>query len=184
MERELLLLGVLRQGEMHGYQLHDFIETNLAFCTDLKKATAYVLLDKMQAQGWIQVKETREGHRPLRHVYSLTPEGEQAFEHMLQENLATFHGAKTSSDIGLAFVDALPPDVSHRLLQQRRDAMAAQLAEFERVPQHAGSYQLLIDHQIHYLRSELAWLTQVLERTSRPSAKRSSKTPSKLSSKP
>ena len=50
MERELLLLGVLRQGEMHGYQLHDFIERSLAFCTDLKKPTAYFLLDKMGSQ--------------------------------------------------------------------------------------------------------------------------------------
>ncbi len=164
MERELLLLGLLRQGEMHGYQLHDFIETNLAFCTDLKKATAYVLLDKMQAKGWVQVKETREGNRPQRRVYSLTPEGEKAFEQMLHENLATFDAAKTGSDIGLAFVDALPPEAAQRLLQQRRDVIAAQLAAFEHVPQHAGSYQLLIDHQINYLRSELAWLTQVIER--------------------
>ena len=167
MERELLLLGLLRQGEMYGYKLHDFIETNLAFCTDLKKATAYVLLDKMQANGWVQVKETREGNRPQRRIYSPTPEGERAFEQMLRDNLATFNAAKTASDIGLAFVDALPPDVSQDLLQQRRDVIAAQLAEFEHVPQHAGSYQLLIDHQINYLRSELAWLTQVIERAAK-----------------
>jgi DNA-binding PadR family transcriptional regulator len=164
MERELLLLGLLRQGEMHGYQLHDFIERNLAFCTDLKKATAYVLLDKMLADGWVQAKEAREGNRPQRRVYSLTPEGEKAFDQMLRDNLATFSAAKTGSDIGLAFVDALPSGEALQRLEQRRDAIAEQLAEFERAPQHAGSYQLLIDHQINYLRSELAWLTQVIER--------------------
>ncbi len=164
MERELLLLGLLRQGAMHGYQLHDFIERNLAFCTDLKKATAYVLLDKMQASGWVTVKEAREGNRPQKRIYSLTPAGEEAFQRLLRENLGAFVAAKTGSDIGLAFMDALPKVEALRLLDQRRAALAAQLAEFEAVPQHQGSYQLLIDHQLHYLRCELRWLDDMLAR--------------------
>jgi hypothetical protein len=32
------------------------------------------------------------------------------------------------------------------------------------VPQHQGSYQLLIDHQLHYLRCELQWLDEVIAR--------------------
>lgn len=164
MERELLLLGLLRQGAMHGYQLHDFIERNLAFCTDLKKPTAYVLLDKMQAKGWIVVQEAREGNRPYKRVYSLTPAGEEAFQRLLRENLGDFVAAKTGSDIGLAFVDALSKAEALRLLDRRRAALAEQLAEFEAVPEHQGSYQLLIDHQLHYLRSELQWLDEVIAR--------------------
>lgn len=164
MERELLLLGVLRQGEMHGYQLHDFIEKNMAFCTDLKKPTAYFLLDKMQESGWVSVKEAREGNRPQKRIYKLTAQGEAAFQEMLRENLADFSAAKTGSDIGLAFIDALPADQAQQLLQQRRDAVAEQVAQFEQVPAHAGSRQLLIDHQLHYLRSELEWLNLVIRR--------------------
>lgn len=164
MERELLLLGVLRQGEMHGYQLHDFIERSLAFCSDLKKPTAYFLLDKMAANGWVSVKEAREGNRPQRRVYSLTPAGEAAFDRLLRANLADFTAAKTSSDIGLAFVDALPPDEAVRLLERRRAALAEQLAEIEDAPAHAAGPQLLIDHQHSYLRNELAWLATAIER--------------------
>jgi len=43
-ERELLLLGLLRKREMHGYQLSEFLETHLAIFFDIKKATAYNLL--------------------------------------------------------------------------------------------------------------------------------------------
>jgi DNA-binding PadR family transcriptional regulator len=164
MERELLLLGVLRQGEMHGYQLHDFIERSLAFCTDLKKPTAYFLLDKMAASGWVSVKEAREGNRPQRRVYRMTEEGEAVFQRLLRENLADFTAAKTSSDIGLAFVDALPKHESLRLLEQRRDTLARQLSETEEAPLHAGGPQLLIEHQLSYLRNELAWLTSAIER--------------------
>jgi len=164
MERELLLLGVLRQGEMHGYQLHDFIERNLAFCTDLKKPTAYMLLDKLQAQGWITMREERDGNRPYRRVYSLTLEGEATFQRLLRENLAAFDSAKTGSDVGLAFIDALPRTQALAQLQTRRGKIAAQVEAFGHVPEHAGSYQLLIDHQLAYLRSELAWLDNVIVR--------------------
>ena len=35
MERELLLLGFLRRENMHGYKLNEFIERDMAACTDL-----------------------------------------------------------------------------------------------------------------------------------------------------
>jgi len=164
MERELLLLGVLRHGEMHGYQLHDFIEKNMAFCTDLKKPTAYFLLEKMQENGWVAVKEAREGNRPQKRIYRLTAKGEAAFQELLRDNLSHFSSARTGSDVGLAFIDVLPADQAQEFLLQRRNAVAGQLAEFERAPEHAGSYQLLIDHQLHYLRSELEWLNLVIRR--------------------
>lgn len=164
MERELLLLGVLRHGEMHGYQLHDFIEKNMAFCTDLKKPTAYFLLDRMQESGWVSVKEAREGNRPQKRIYKLTTKGETAFQEMLRENLSDFSAAKTGSDIGLAFIDTMPAEEAQQLLLRRRDAVTEQVVQFEQAPAHAGSYQLLIDHQLHYLRSELEWLNLVIRR--------------------
>jgi DNA-binding PadR family transcriptional regulator len=61
MERKLLLLGILRQQEMHGYQLFDFIEQGLSTCTNLTKPTAYYLLKQMAEEGWIVVEHSQEG---------------------------------------------------------------------------------------------------------------------------
>ena len=110
MERELLLLGLLRGHEMHGYQLMEFIDTQMASCVDLKKPTAYFLLDKMTAAGWIHFEQNQEGNRPPRRVYGITTEGEKAFQRLLRENLAAYEPARFISDIGLAFVDALPAE--------------------------------------------------------------------------
>jgi len=162
MEREMLLLGLLRHGKMHGYQLNDYFERTLAFCADLKKATAYFLLDKMQGRGWVAVTETREGHRPPRKVYALTPLGEAEFQRLLRENLADFASARSPADVGLAFVDALDGDEAYALLLKRRGLLAAELDEFKAAPRHGGSFQLLIDHQINYLESELRWLDETL----------------------
>ncbi|MBL8155487.1 MAG: helix-turn-helix transcriptional regulator, partial [Anaerolineae bacterium] len=64
MDRELLLLGLLRREDMHGYQLHEFINQNMASCIDLKKPTAYYLLDRMAESGWISASAVQEGSRP------------------------------------------------------------------------------------------------------------------------
>ena len=52
-ERTLLLLGMLRIESQHGYQLNEFIEHNLGRVTDMKKPTAYALLDRLEQSGAI-----------------------------------------------------------------------------------------------------------------------------------
>jgi len=152
----------LRQHAMHGYELHSFIENAMSTCVDLKKPTAYLLLDQMTAAGWIRVTEQRSGNRPPRKVYSLTATGEAEFQRLLRTNLATVVEVKFGGDVGLAFVDALPPAEAIDLLTQRQQALAGQLQVARQAPPHAGSLQFLIDHQVHYLTSELTWVDKVI----------------------
>ena len=162
MDRKLLLLGLLRQQEMHGYQLYEFIDRDLASCTDLKKPTAYYLLDKMAAEGWIAEEQERHGNRPPRKVYRLTPQGEAAYQRLLRQNLSSYRAANFPGDIGLAFMDTLPPEEARQLLVKRRASLAQALAEAESVPPHQGSLQLVIDHHTRHLRAEVEWLSQVI----------------------
>lgn len=170
MERELLLLGLLRQADMHGYQLMEFIERDLSTCTDLKKATAYALLEKMAGQGWISEQEVRDGKRPPRRVYSITPDGEAQFQHLLRINLSTYEPAKFSEDIGLAFADALPPAEVLTLLDQRRTHLVAELDAARTIPEHSGTFQFVVQHRLAHLECERAWLEQVRARFAGPLA--------------
>jgi DNA-binding PadR family transcriptional regulator len=162
LERELLLLGLLRHQGMHGYQLLEFIDTQMSSCVDLKKPTAYYLLDKMAAAGWIGYEQEQQGNRPPRRVYHITPEGEVAFQRLLRENLAGYPPVHFAGDVGLAFVDALPPQAAVSLLEQRRQEAQARLDAAKAAPVHPGGAQLLIDHQIHHLTAELVWLERVI----------------------
>ncbi|MCU0512640.1 MAG: helix-turn-helix transcriptional regulator [Anaerolineae bacterium] len=163
MERELLLLGLLRREDMHGYQLHEFIERNMTSCTDLKKPTAYHLLEKMTERGWLQPSPAQAGNRPARRVYRITPAGEAAFQALLRENVATHYPAYFTGNIGLAYLDALPAPEALARLRERHTSLAAELARLTAVPPHAGSLQWLIDHQRHHLRAELDWLETLIQ---------------------
>lgn len=162
MDDKLLLLGLLRSQQMHGYQLYEFIGGALSACTDLKKPTAYYLLNKMAQDGWIEERSEQEGNRPPRKVYRPTGTGEAAFQRLLRENLAAYAAPSFPSDMGLAFLDGLSAAEARSLLEQRRATLAARLEAVEQAPLHQGALQLLIDHQRWFLTSELAWLDQVL----------------------
>ncbi len=163
-DRALLLLGLLRQEHRHGYQLHEFVEANMALCTDLKRATAYLLLDRMAAKGWVTFETTQEGNRPPRRVYRLTPAGEQAFQAMLAAGLTSHTLTRLAGDVALAFLDALPPDQAASLLRQRREAMRAARETLLATPPHRGSLQLVIEHQLRHLAAELEWLDELIQR--------------------
>ena len=123
MERELLLLGFLRREQAHGYRLNEFIERDMAACTDIKKPTAYFLLDKMAKQGWITMRETREGNRPPRRVYRVTAKGEAQYQKLLRENLGSFIAAKFPGDVGLAYADDLEAAGSAVLVSRAADGV-------------------------------------------------------------
>lgn len=163
MEKKLLLLGLLRRQEMHGYQLNEFIDHNLALCTDLKKPTAYYLLDQMARDGWISAETEQEGNRPPRKVYRLTEKGETAFQRLLRENLSAYTPTSFSDDIGLGFLDGLPATESRLLIEKKKAQAAARLDEIKSIQAHGGSLNLIFSHQIHHLQSELEWLESVLK---------------------
>ena len=164
MERELLLLGLLRRADMHGYQLHEFINQNMASCIDLKKPTAYFLLEKMAEKDWITQTEIQEGNRPPSRVYQVKAEGERVFQRLLRENLGQHQAARFTGDIGLTFLDALPPIEARDLLRVRRAALAEELETVRAIPVHSGSSQLVIEHRARHLQTELDWLDEVIGR--------------------
>lgn len=158
MVRELLLLGLLRQEERHGYQLHEFIESYMQTCVDLKKSTAYYLLEKLEREGLVVSSKEQVGNRPVRQVYQLTPAGEAKFQALLRENVARYFPTRFPGNVGLTFLEALPADEGLALLRQRRERMAEALSQARDAPPHDGSLQIIVEHQIHHLTTQLAWL--------------------------
>jgi len=170
MDRRLILLGVLRQQEMHGYQLLEFINNTLTTCTDIKKPTAYYLLKKMHEEGLISQEIVQAGNRPPRQVYTLTPKGEEEFQRLLRENLSRHETVYFSDDIGLAFSDALEPSDVIALLQKRKKQLEDVLEKVKKVTRHKGGLQLVIEHQVYFLESELNWTDQIIRRLSEKEA--------------
>lgn len=162
MEKKLLILGVLRSQEMHGYQLSEHLDHNVGIAIALKKSNAYKLLNKMEEDGWVIYHEEREGNRPPRRVYAITPEGETAFQHMLRQSLAAYPSPEFPAVIALDHLDALPPDEAVSLLGQRREKVQERFDEIDVVPADVRSLHLGIEYVHRYYSAELEWLDEVI----------------------
>lgn len=163
MERKLLVLGLLMNAEMHGYQIHEMIEVHLGSGIQLKKSLIYKLLAAMAEDGWLTYTEEQEGNRPTRRVYSITPQGTAVFNQLLLESLADYKPADFLGHIAIGYLDMLPPAQALPLLAQRREKIEHLLQASQDLGSHPGSQQLIIDHQLHHLKSELAWLDSVID---------------------
>ena len=162
MERQLLLLGLLLDANMHGYQLNEHIEHTLGFYTNLKKPTMYFTLEKLEKQGYVEQDIERDGNRPERRVYSLTDEGRTHFFNLLRQHLENFSRTYFTDDIAITFMDKLPVDEAHALLTEKRAKTQSTLDELQSHPQHGGSFDFVLSHNIAHLQAEVRWLDDVL----------------------
>lgn len=160
--RALLLLGLLRRQEMHGYQLNEFLLDELAACASIKKPTAYYLLRKLAEQGWVSETGEQEGNRPPRRVYRITPQGEAAFMRLLRELLPHYEPTYFDHDLPLAYLHELPAQEAKSLLSRRRERILAAQKALQAVPSHQGSVQWLIEHQRRHIELELRLLDEIL----------------------
>jgi DNA-binding PadR family transcriptional regulator len=162
MERKLLLLGLLRKQEMHGYQINELIDAHLGTSIQLKKPTVYKLLGIMVDDGWIKYREEQEGNYPTRRVYTITPEGEEAFQLMLRQNLADYRPVSFLGSIGIVYLDTLPAEEAAALLHQRRVEVESFRQKIAADEQHQGGFQLMLSYHLSHLKAELEWLDEVI----------------------
>lgn len=165
-QRALLLLGLLKTQHSHGYQLHEFIERNLSRVADLKKPTAYAALDRLCAEGLVDVQQEQHGNRPPRKVYSITEAGSARFLALLRESLRAVDDLRGARDVALSFLDELPLAEAIAALEERLVTRRAELATLEEhAPRHLGlGVSLAVDHVVALTRADVAWLEGALER--------------------
>jgi DNA-binding PadR family transcriptional regulator len=163
MERKLLLLGLLRSQEMHGYQINEVIDAHLGTSIELKKPTVYKLLGAMVNDGWINFHEEREGNYPTRRVYRITPEGEEAFQQLLRQSLADYKPISYLGNVGIMYLDTLPVEEAAALLQQRREKVANLAQAIQEDEQHQGGFQLMLSFHIGQLNAEMQLLDELID---------------------
>jgi len=163
MNRQLLLLGVLLDGKMHGYKLNEYVEHTMGLYTDLKKPTCYYVLEKLEKDGYVQQKTEREGKRPERRVYQITDEGRTYFLGLLRQHLSDYKRTYYGDDIGIAFMDQLSKGEVRQLLAQKQEKTLALLQQFREVPDHGGNWRYLMEHNIAHLEADIAWLNSIID---------------------
>ena len=167
--RTLMVLGLLKSGARHGYELHRIVVAHGTLYADFKKPTLYHLLHRLAMQGAVQVRSEggARGPRGERLVFALTRKGETEFLKLLRQALSSYDTAQTLFEVAAAFVMLLPPSEGQALLKKRRDVVrerrAGMHAEFRSraaQPPSPGlaARQLATDHAVSLIEAEIGWM--------------------------
>lgn len=163
---EHALLGFLRAGPLHGYELHRRLAdpAGLGQVWRLKQAHLYALLARLEAEGYVLSRREPQAARPARKVFRLTPLGRRAYRRWLQSPVA--HGR----ELRLEFLAKLfcaqqeGPEAAARLIARQREALQGWLATLRarasRLPEPPAFPWLVEQFRLGQVQAMLAWLDQ------------------------
>lgn len=77
MSTRLVILGLLRDQHLHGYEIKQIIEEHMGDWTSIAFGSIYFALGKLSEEGLIEkVATEKEGNRPSRSIYQITEGGQ------------------------------------------------------------------------------------------------------------
>ena len=168
----LVLLGLLRERPLYGYEIKQLIEEQMSDWTSIAFGSIYFALDKLEEEKFVEkVEVEQEGKRPSRSVYRITPAGRKEFHRLLRENWQQFDRSYFPIDICLFFLDSLPMDEVISYLQNRKETLQTALEYV----QHHRSEELalpdvpplaanIFDHTIVHVQAELEWVSGLIRK--------------------
>ncbi|GIO85940.1 hypothetical protein J25TS5_28720 [Paenibacillus faecis] len=141
----LIILALLRERPMHGYEIQQMIQTSrVDTWANLLSGSIYYALNKMEQEGLIRTEaEERTGAR-LRKIYAITETGEAMFQRMVRESLTiTPHSVKSDFSLALSWVTTVPKEESIPLLRQNLQQLEETLEMWRVGREVKGAYGVL-----------------------------------------
>lgn len=164
---QLYILGFLkRHGAQHGYALKNLLSEHASDFARIKMSNIYYHFDKMREKGLVDVTLEKEGRRPDRQVYSITPEGEAAFSKMMLDTLDLPFEFESLIDGPLFFCEYADRKALEKSLLNRCRYLETAIRHIERhkketlahIPELFLPYaELLFEHHAVHYAAELSW---------------------------
>jgi DNA-binding PadR family transcriptional regulator len=123
------VLGLLAEGPRHPYDIaFTMQQRHMDEHIKLSLGTLYHVVEQLQRLGWIRPTETaRQGRRPERTTYEITPEGHEHLVDRVQQLVAEPTREYSAFEAGLAFLHQLPRDEAVADLRKRAEALGEQI---------------------------------------------------------
>jgi DNA-binding PadR family transcriptional regulator len=172
----LAVLSYLSRGPMHPYELGRTLrEHGDARSIKFNHGSLYMVFGQLARAGLISARETiRDGQRPERTVYGITPTGRQELRDWLRELVEQPQHEYPRFVAALSLIAALPPDEVVELLSRRLQRLAEQRAEITELVDTtlaAGVHPLFLieeDYRLALLDAEAGFVERFIERIAHP----------------
>ena len=168
---ELAILGLLKEQELHGYELKKRLVEALGPFSRVSFGSLYPALRRLLRAGLIAEDQPPEADpvswsRRGRRVYRITAEGKERLSELLTES-----GPQTWDDDGfgvhLAFFSRTPAEIRMRILEGRRRAVEERREGLRTALARAGEQIDRYTRELHQLgldasEREVRWLNELI----------------------
>jgi DNA-binding PadR family transcriptional regulator len=168
----LVILGLLRERPLYGYEIKQIIEEHMNDWTSIAFGSIYFALEKLAEEQFVKkVNVEQDNKRPARSVYQITEAGRAEFLRLLREGWQQVERQYYALDVCLFFMDSLPrPEI----IQSLRARQAGLRASLDRLESHRAEQMThpevpplaaaIFDHSFAHTRAELDWVTDLLQK--------------------
>jgi DNA-binding PadR family transcriptional regulator len=129
----LAVLALVFERPMHPYEMAATLKHRQKHeSIKLRYGTLYTVIDMLALRGLIRPKQTsRDGKRPERTVYALTPAGHDLLREWMRDLVAQPAKEFPQFEAALCLLPVLPPDEAVSLLRDRTVRLAGNIGQVE-----------------------------------------------------
>lgn len=163
---ELPILGLLKEGPLHGYELKRRLESIVGYFDTVSYGSLYPMLRKLEERGHVS-KTLEEQPAQRRITYQITPAGEARFLELMRGPGAPF-------TLKMLFFQSIPPSDCKLLLERQRDEWVRKLEERQRDQERIAGHSVdrhraaLLVRAIEHLERDIAWIENLIEGEDQP----------------
>jgi len=138
-KNDLVVLGLLREQPMYGYQIKQQIERrHLDHWAHVSLPSIYNTLNRLEKKELIAARQEKVGKMPERTVYRLTPKGEKGLARLVEKALVSGRAPEDDFSVGVAFMYGLDKERAEFCLQKKLELSRRNL---DRLHEELNTYQ-------------------------------------------
>ncbi len=165
---DLLILGLLVDKPMHGYEIDQLINTEgIREWFNVSMPSIYYSLRKLAEKGLVAETVLPGSKAPARSIYRLTEEGREAFFGEVKKELGAFHKCNLEHELSLFFINKLPLEEVLDLLEKRKAALVKQLesihVKIEESIGEATPSRAFLQHLASHIELDIKWYDSIIK---------------------
>ncbi|MEQ8672301.1 MAG: PadR family transcriptional regulator [Aggregatilineales bacterium] len=162
MSHKYLVLGLLADQPMTGYDIKKHVETSLSAVTTVSYGTLYPTLHKLLREEAVEVQEVPQKNRPSKKVYHITRKGQNELADWLKTPTAADH-LKREFLLKVYFAKDLPANDLRAMVIQRRKEVETLLQTLREEKDKDSNpwHKQVMDYTLSMCMAEIDWLDQL-----------------------
>jgi DNA-binding PadR family transcriptional regulator len=168
-KNELVVLGLLNEEPMHGYQLyHEIDKRNMEAWAQVNLASVYNTLDRLRRAKMVEAKKEKPGRMPEREVFHITRQGKRKLSSLVEEAVTDDRMPENNFCVGIAFLLGLTKKKALECLEIKRKRMRKLVEHLEDLKEESQgklplNWRFLLGYGIDHVRMDVKKI-EVLKR--------------------